>query len=123
MPAHDLDRECHHHPIPHLIDRLKQKMQDTVKPDLPHFDQLCPCQMLAHQHTEHGRGLGIILRPGGEMQPWVGCGRRDQQFMIAALRAHRDHNRLFCRLMDLVHPPANYDRRDLLLELAEKDSV
>ena len=61
VPSHNFDGQRQYDAVAKLVCRFKVEMQDAVKPRLCDIDELCACQMLAHQHTEHRRRLGVVF--------------------------------------------------------------
>ena len=108
--------------LAHLVDRLQCEVQYALGGRLDNGDNPRAAQMLAQQHTEHGRLLGIFAGGLSEMNPrTVGAGGH-QQSPAAGKGAEMEHQRVPLRLMDFVNPrPAG--ALQLLCDGAEKYSV
>ena len=79
VPAHQLCTEDVVHQVPHLVGTKKFKIHDPVTRLHPHIQQPSAGQMLAHQHTEGGRGLRVFKAFLGQADPGRPAAGRQQQ--------------------------------------------
>ena len=79
VAAHQLGAEDVPHQVAHLIGALEFKVDDAVARLHPDVQQLAARQVLAHQHTERGRRLGVLEALLGQADPGRAAPGRQQQ--------------------------------------------
>ena len=108
--------------VAQFVDGIKIQFQNPVQACLAHFDELGRAQQLAHEHAEHGRGLGVLHRCPGKMHPGTGGIDRNQQAICPLPAPERYDQLLPARLGDPVYPGA-HRCFNFLFYLAEHRSI
>ncbi len=71
-PAHELRHQLLFHGVAHLVGAREGEVGAALHGQLLHPAEPGAGQMLAQEHAEHGRLLGIFRAGGGEMEPGRG---------------------------------------------------
>ena len=106
VAAHDLQIERLFHVVAHFIQRVEANGQNPVAEKLLHPEDPRPQQVLAHQHTEHGRLGGVFIILSRQLGPGlIGVGAQKQP-VIAPAGADQQRQRVPFGLINLIHPAA-----------------
>ena len=85
VASHQLSAQGIAHKVAHLVGALKIKIDDTVARLHVHIQQSAAGQVLAHEHTEGGRRLGVFKGLLGQAHPGrAAAGRQQQRIGIGA---------------------------------------
>ena len=79
VASHQLRAQGIAHKVAHLVGALKIKVDDTVARLHVHIQQSAAGQVLAHEHTEGGRRLGVFKGLLGQAHPGRAAAGRQQQ--------------------------------------------
>ena len=91
VAAHQLSAEDVLHQVTHLVGALEGKVHDAVTRLHLHIQQPAAGQMLAHQHTEGGRCLGVLEALFGQADPGRAAACREQQRIGLGAGAQGQH--------------------------------
>ena len=90
--------------VAHFVDAVEAEGGAALHGRLGNAQQPGTGQVLAQQHTEHGRLRGVFRVGRCQVQPG-GCGvGGDQQLFPALPGAKLQNHRISCGLMDLIDP-------------------
>jgi len=129
VTAHDLDGQRQLNQVAHLVAGFKDQVQDAVQPDLSQRNELGAAQVLAQQHTEHGRCFGVFEGGAGQVDAGaVRAGGEVELYGASPVRrglrqAEDEHHLLPGNLMDLVDPRVEQAAFQFVLNLAQQGSV
>ena len=107
----------------HLVGAVEGEVEQALHLRLLHGHETAPCQVLAQEHTEHGRlrrVLGGLVRQVDARM--IGRGRQ-QQPSAASRAAHGQNQRVALRLLDLIDAAAGQTALQLTTDRREEKCV
>ena len=102
MTAHGLQNDLSLHPVAQLVQSLQANDHNALQRRLGHIQNPSAGEMLAQQHTEHGRLVGIFPGKLGQLCSGMGGIGRYQQLHVAARGAQGEDDLIPAGLVDLV---------------------
>ena len=116
VAAHQLGAQGVGDQIPHLVGAEEIKIDDPVPRLHPDGGQAAAGQVLAHQHAEGGRGLGVLEALAGQADPGRPAAGRQQQAVGVGAGAQGDDQLVPCGFKDfgdlgVGHDAAQFGRR------------
>ena len=102
-PAHQLADQALLDRVAHLVGAVEGKGRAALHGGLLDSTQPRAAEVLAQEHTEHGRLCGIFGGGGGQVEPGRGGIRRQQQLLPSLLGPQEDDHRVPGGLVDLFH--------------------
>ena len=97
------------HLFPAAFQLVPAQHPDFNQPVAPQLADSCDapaCQMLSHQHAEHGRFLGVFIAGPRQMHPGAAGGGRNQQAQGFPGAPQGEDDHIMIRLGHLIHPGA-----------------
>ena len=104
IPSHDLAGKRQLHQITQLAHAFKFQEQNAFQPVLPDIEQPPSAQMLAQEHTEHGRCSRILNGDIRQMNAGAVAGGADEDFRRSLAASQVQDQFVTGGLVDLVHP-------------------
>ena len=114
-PAHQLADQALLDRVAHLVGAVEGEGRAALHGGLLDGTQPRAAEVLAQEHTEHGRLRGIFGGGGGQVEPGRGGIRRQQQLLPAFFGPQEQDHGVPGGLVDLLHPGT----RSLTAQLTE----
>ena len=87
----------------HLVYRVENEAQYTLKAGLHDLAQTCSAEVLAQQHAEHRRGYGVLLLLRADVDSRRGGRGGYQQTMILSADVHNEVDLVLFWLLNLCY--------------------